>query len=524
MPRPTDPARQRDLAAAEAAVAAARAGSYAADARHTRALARAGVELAERAGWSVLVAEALVTDVDAALIAGDYAGLDDEVFRAARLATEARAEPAAAAAWIAGVRVLAALGRPQEALAIAHAADAALARLDRPGPQPAALLEAEAAALEATGDFAAAMARDDQALALRTAATGADALPVGDVLNHKAILASRQGDHAGAEALHRRVLALRTRLLGADHPDVASSLDNLGAVIYHQGRLDEAAALYQQALAARRAALGPDHEDVGTSLNNLGGVYLDRGELAAAEDHFARALATWARVFGQEHPSLAIPLGNLGDVALARGDAARALVVCRRAYAVEAKASGDRSPELAYSLTCEGEALTAAGQPAAAIDVLARALELREAAAVDAAELARTASRWRSRSTRAASIARGSCGSPRPPATRSPVRPPRRAARGPRRWCGDGELDPPHIPRIERARALGGTAGAAGAIERTRVERVVGAVRRVERPGPDLRRDRGHVVGVPPGLRAGHVVLMGGECHAEPPSRALDRW
>ncbi|MBK7196374.1 MAG: tetratricopeptide repeat protein [Myxococcales bacterium] len=389
-PRPTEPARQQELVAAEAALAEVRAATYAADVRHTRALARAGVELAERAGWSVLVAEALIADVDAALAAGDYAGLDDEIFRAARLASEARAEPAVADAWIGAVRALTALGQPREALALARAADAALARLDRPGPQQAELFEAEASALEATGDFAAAMARDDQALALRVADGDDDALQLGYVLTHKAILASRQGDHAAAEALHRRVLAVRTRLLGDAHPDVASSLDNLGAVIYHQGRLDEAAGLYQQALAARRAALGPDHEDVGTSLNNLGGVYLDRGDLAAADDHFTRALATWERALGPAHPSLAIPLGNLGDVALARGDAARALVVCRRAYALEARASGDRSPELAYSLTCEGEALTAAGQPAAALDVLERALALREAAAVDAAELART--------------------------------------------------------------------------------------------------------------------------------------
>jgi tetratricopeptide (TPR) repeat protein len=389
VPRPTDAGRQRDLTAAEAAVAASRAALYAADVRGTRARARAAVELAERAGWSVLIAEALVADVDAALIAGDYAGLDDQIYRAARLAAEARAEPVVAEAWIGAVRVQTALGRPDAALALARAADAALARLDHPGLQAAALLEAEAFALEAAGDFAAAMAKDDQALALRTAGAAPDELPVADVLTHKAILASRQGDHAGAEALHRRVLAVRTRLLGDAHPDVASSLDNLGAVIYHQGRLDEAAALYQQALRLRLAALGPDHEDVGTSLNNLGGVYLDRGDLAAAADHFTRALATWERVLGPEHPSLAIPLGNLGDVALARGDGGQALAACRRAFALEARASGD-SPELAYSLTCEGEALTATGQPAAAIDVLERALALREGAASDAGELART--------------------------------------------------------------------------------------------------------------------------------------
>ena len=390
VPRPTDPARQDDLAAAEAAVAEVRAAAYAADTRRTRERAREAVRVAERAAWASLIAEALVVEVDAALEAGEYAGLEGEVFRAARLAAEARAERTVADAWITAVRVLTALGRPQEGLALAHAADAALARIDRPARMRAALLEAEASALEATGDFGAAIAKDDEALALRSAAGPGDALPIGDVLNHRAILASRQGDHVTAEALHRQVLELRKGLLGEGHPDVASSLDNLGAVIYHQDRLDEALVLYEQALALRLAALGADHEDVGTSLNNLGGVFLDRGDLARAEDHFARALATWERTLGATHPTLAIPLGNLGDVALARGDAARALELCRRAYALEERASGDRSPELAYSLTCEGEALLAAGRVAEARDVLARALALREGSPVDAQELART--------------------------------------------------------------------------------------------------------------------------------------
>ncbi|HUQ06536.1 MAG TPA: serine/threonine-protein kinase [Kofleriaceae bacterium] len=389
-PRPRDPARQADIDAAEAGVAETLASTYAADARKTRQRAREAVAAAERSGWSSLLAEALVTDVDAGLGAGEYTGLEEQVYRAARLAAEAHAERTVADAWIAAVRVLTALGRPQEALALAHAADAALARIDRPGLTRATLLESEAMAFEATGDFATAMARDDEALALRAAAGQVDELPVGDVLNHRAILASRQGEHVAAEVLHRRVLALRKQKLGDTHPDVASSLDNLGAVIYHQGRLAEAVELYQQALALRTAALGADHEDVATSYNNLGGVFLDRGDLVRAEEHYTRAIATWERVLGAEHPTLAIPLGNLGDVALARGDAKRALELCRRAYTLEERASGKDSPELAYSLTCEGEALVLADQAAQATPVLERALSLRERAPVDAVELART--------------------------------------------------------------------------------------------------------------------------------------
>ena len=389
-PRPRDAARQRDLAAAEAAVAGVRAAAYAADVRSTQLRAHEAVVVADRAGWAPLLAEALIADVDASLAAGEYAGLEESVFRATRLAAEARADRTLTEAWIAAVRVLTALGRPREALSLAHAADAALTRVERPGLLRADLLEAQAIALEATGEFAAAIARDDEALALRTSDGAGDELGVADLLNHRAILSSRQGDHASAETQHRRALALRTSLLGDGHPDVASSLDNLGAVLYHQGRLDEALDLYQRALAARIAALGAEHEDVGTSFNNLGGVFLDRGDLARADEHFGRALATWEKTLGPDHPSLAIPLGNLGDVALARGDAGRARSLCQRAYEVEVRASGERSPELAYSLTCQGEALTAAGQPGDAVPILERALALREGTAVDATELTRT--------------------------------------------------------------------------------------------------------------------------------------
>ena len=386
-PRPRDPALAERLTAAERALAIATASRYAADAR---ARAEAAVEAADRSGHAPLRAEARLALVSAALRSGELATAEATIFEAAALAAGARADRVAAEAWIDAIAVLTDLGRPREGLVLVHAAAATLARIGAPSPLHADLLDAESFALEAAGELVAAAARQDEALALRTAGGGPADVALAGGLNHRARIASRQGDHAGAEVLYRRALELRRALLGDDHPEVASSIDNLGAVLYHQGQLDAALTLYQDALARRIAALGPDHLDVGTTRNNLGGVYLDRGDLARADEHFSQALATWERVRGGEHPDLAIPLGNLGDVALARGEPARALSLCRRAYDVEARASGGESPDLAYALTCQGEALVGLGQAADAITTLERALALREAGPVDAAELART--------------------------------------------------------------------------------------------------------------------------------------
>ncbi|MBK9035261.1 MAG: tetratricopeptide repeat protein [Myxococcales bacterium] len=270
------------------------------------------------------------------------------------------------------------------------------------------------------------------------------------------------------------MLALRTRLLGADHPDVASSSTTLG----RSSATRAGSRRGRRALTSRRCACGWPRSDPITRTS------APRSTTSAASTSIAaswrrrrrslrRALATWARVFGQEHPALAIPLGNLGDVALARGDDAHALDLCRRAYAVERRPPA-RSPRPSSPTALPARARRSPPPGSRRRDRRPRArLELREAAAVDAAELAHRLALAIALDARAASIARGRAARPsRPRRVHRSAAALRRAR--PRRWCGT--VSRPAASRIERARPRRHRRHRR-AIERTRVER----------PPPSLR-------------------------------------
>ena len=62
------------------------------------------------------------------------------------------------------------------------------------------------------------------------------------------------GDYGAAEALTQRALAMSEQALGPDHWRVAACLDNLSEIRKYQGDLPEAEALSRQALAIREKA------------------------------------------------------------------------------------------------------------------------------------------------------------------------------------------------------------------------------------------------------------------------------
>jgi tetratricopeptide (TPR) repeat protein len=303
-------------------------------------------------------------------------------------AASAHADAAAAEAWVELVYVVGfELARPVEGAAIAHAADAAVARAGASPVLEARLYDVEALLASGSGQLDAAIERERAALRLREPL--GDDVELAESANDLALLISERGDYAEAEKLHRRALGLRMHALGPSHPLVADSIDNLGVVVYHQGRLDEARGLYEQALQLRVAAFGPDAHDVGTSYNNLGGLYLDAGDDAKATDYLQRALDVWEKSLGKDHPDLAIPLSNLGELANKRGDRTSARELCTRALAIDERARGADAAGAGYDLVCVAEA-ELPDAPATARKLLERALALREKEIGDAGELART--------------------------------------------------------------------------------------------------------------------------------------
>ena len=86
------------------------------------------------------------------------------------------------------------------------------------------------------------------------------------------------GKLAEAIALFERVRDARVAKLGPDHPDTLITLNNLATAYMDAGRLPEAIALLERVRDAQIAKLGPDHPDTLTTLNNLAVAYWTRSD------------------------------------------------------------------------------------------------------------------------------------------------------------------------------------------------------------------------------------------------------
>lgn len=144
--------------------------------------------------------------------------------------------------------VLAAHGRPGDALPVQLAAITALASL---GPDHPFLASAHSAAASSL----IALARHDEALAHQEAA-----------------------------------LAIQLRTLGPNHPSTALSEQNIGAALLGLGRLDEAEPHLLAAIAIQARQLGDDNPTVAVTRTSLGTLHSDQGRLP-------EAIATYERAF-----------------------------------------------------------------------------------------------------------------------------------------------------------------------------------------------------------------------------------
>jgi tetratricopeptide (TPR) repeat protein len=152
------------------------------------------------------------------------------------------------------------------------------------------------------------------------------------------------GDYAAAQAFHEQALALRRRSLAADHPETAHSYGNLGNVYASRRQYRQARAWHERALAVRIAGLGPAHPEVAFSHVNLGRAYLDEGLVDDALPHLGRALEIFEPV-GERHPVTARILFHLGKAEARRGELAVALEHQRRALAMQQPLLGEQHPD-----------------------------------------------------------------------------------------------------------------------------------------------------------------------------------
>ena len=189
----------------------------------------------------------------------------------------------------------------------------------------ASTLDQRALVAKQQGRIPDAIALASEALALREANLGPNALPTAQSLNNLALLQARANNLAEAAVLFERAVRIRERKLGPNHPDVAGTLQNLGNLYSDQGRFEEAKAAYRRALDARIASGPEDHPAVAAAYSGLASVAIDQGRYADAESLQTRALEIKTKVYGETHDVVAAAWANLAVVRMNAGrlDSAR---------------------------------------------------------------------------------------------------------------------------------------------------------------------------------------------------------
>jgi tetratricopeptide (TPR) repeat protein len=176
-------------------------------------------------------------------------------------------------------------------------AEPRLERLPEPTPTPApdrelnraATLSAEAIQQRDAGNVTAAIADQQQALAIRERVLGPSHLDVASTLTSLAELYAVNDDYAAAAPLLERALSIREAALGPNQPQVAESCSNLALLYAAQGRDADAEPLYQRAIRILDSAAGDHDQALAVVLDNYAALLADSGRPEGAKALEARA-------------------------------------------------------------------------------------------------------------------------------------------------------------------------------------------------------------------------------------------
>jgi eukaryotic-like serine/threonine-protein kinase len=272
------------------------------------------------------------------------------------------------------------LGRPDEALALRPAAEAARRRA---GPDPdreAELRSAVALSLRRAGRYDEARVLFEEAIALRTRALGPDHQRLGRLIGRLAGLDADQGRYTEARRHYEQTLAILEKELGPDHPDCARTVGSIGQMLQNAGDLDGARANLERSVAMLEQSLGPDHPDVARLGASLGSVLSAQDHVEEAAARLERVVASLERSLGPDHIDVAQALTTLANVFETHGDSVRSRPLYERALAILERGLGPDHPDLAIILTNLGGLVIDQGKHQEALDYYERARILFEKA------------------------------------------------------------------------------------------------------------------------------------------------
>jgi eukaryotic-like serine/threonine-protein kinase len=200
-----------------------------------------------------------------------------------------------------------------------------------------------------TGDYAAAEAHLERAVALLGSAGEPDSRKLAKALNNLGLAYWRQGRERAAIKAFERTLAIQTKDEGRRSGVVAGTLHNLTQLHHILGELDIAERYGQEALALEEALYPPNHPAIGATLEALGQVAQKRGDRAGARALYERSIRIYEASQRPDHPDLAYTLRHLAGLLREEGETEEAVRLYKRALQLRRKAFGDRHPDVAES-------------------------------------------------------------------------------------------------------------------------------------------------------------------------------
>lgn len=298
----------------------------------------------------------------------------------AAFALLALAGPGPAGAAIPPVQSALAAGQFAAARAAADSALAARERRARHRPlAAAAFADSLGNAFFAAGApeaLEAAAACFERALALRERALGPRALPVAKSAGTLAVIHDYLGRFEDALRLERRALAIHADSLPTADPRIAAGHRQVSSLLFYLGRYDQAAEAIERALAAQDLGGAPDPTARVDALTVRGEIARVRDRYPEAEDSFRRALAIADSAAGVDPLTHAALVNNFAGLYkdLARYDEAEPLL--ERSLRMR-RALENRDPDaLATAELNRAEVLRLQGRLAEAAPGYAAALDL----------------------------------------------------------------------------------------------------------------------------------------------------
>jgi tetratricopeptide (TPR) repeat protein len=323
-PLPNDPAARAEIEAVSEVLAEVEvlrtAGQYA----EATAALEAVIPRAEATQRKTLLAEALLARGTNLIASGKLDDIVATFERAAKLAAEDGDDTVAARAWLSVLDAFVArLGRPAEADRLLPVAEAAVLRAGNTDRLRSDLLGLVAELALVRGDFAAARAAYEEAIAVHERAYGQDS-ELARKLNRLAGIYMRLRDEDTARRHLQRAAELLERNYGPRHRHLAVIWTTLGGVEYQAGDLAAARSLQERAVALKEEVGGPASVALVPSLAALAQTLTDLGEVDAAGSYLQRALDIARKALGADHPKVVGVMRAVANNQLARGDPAGA--------------------------------------------------------------------------------------------------------------------------------------------------------------------------------------------------------